>query len=1701
MQFDNIDDIITDLRAKWGSTGKGEAQPEGYQEQPDRAQLFPSRKGIGITSLQPKATRTEEGVAIFRPVDYSVDPNAIYDRLRDGSYVAKFENYLGETGNEDRLAREQSAGEKWWNGIQKFVGKTKNYAFDSVVGTVYGIFNGIAEGDFRGVWDNDLSNWMDDLNKKMDYDLPNYYTDEEKSMGFLESMTTANFWANDFLGGMAFVAGALVPEAAIALVSGGASVPISLAKMGFRSATKAIGKKALKESAEQLSKKLVGKADDLVKFNKIETATDSYRALQRANFGKKTGDILNTGRFLIQSSNFEAGMEARHNFHEAIDTFVADFEEKNGRQPTYQELQNFTQDAVSAANWVYTGNMAILSVSNAAMFGKTFNLFPGLATRANNVGNRLIGLGVKRGKAGKLALQEANRFQKLAGNTYKVLSKPAVEGLYEEGLQGVAGTTMQNYLEAKYNPDSEEAYGVWSAMTDALAHQYGSKEGWKEMGIGMLIGFGAPMLQKQAPPGLMSDSYRAKRKSLQLQVDATNKSRSNILSRINDATAINNFASKVKSKADSGQDVSVDNTLINAQYIKASENYRSNGQIQADFDAIVDNMELTSDQITELGGKGNVEAYKQSLKDGFKKDLENHVFAKKSVASLGLDRTLKDTPGNIAEIGDAVYMSIMTGKSALERSRTIASQIDALIGSDGVFNHLEHFNNLSEQNKEAYAEIKKKKRQRKAAVDRANKYGKELAGISTGLKREFTDETKKKRYDEASAKRVKAQGEINRLDEEIKSLESQIEKTKEVANMDLSQTVSIDANTHNVAEMVEQLDRLEDFAKSLKDSGRTQDYEMLMGLIEDFKRNSDAHREMNNMVRKMYDTNFFSTKEGKGLRKMITGKPYKLSDEFRKIIRENDAVIDKSLKMVGFRDTGKTAEELVEDLLGPNNESLSEREKYRLESIIRIQLGYQKLNDRLEEITGETRIPEPVKEGATTPLEGDTITLARRLNVDNQDLGSIAVLDKLINQIVTELDRINMSVGRVNEEKIESLKAQIQELEKKKEEALAKEKEALDSYTPLEEITEEEFKEFTDNKNVSQERLVDIANKIKKGEKLSKNEKDIRKANSDAIEGLLETESSKITSEISKLKEELDLTERSRAIKIVNSADYKRLEELNKKKVKEELTDEEKAELQELEEDIDQWITISGIVADGLRLSDLLEQRAVLKNTEVRPLENVGTVTSQESLDEVDIKDKTDKVYATIGQTFDSVIAVGSKMSDGSPAVEISGINPTQLAEELGFDIEFELSEQNTILISPETQQRINSDSPLSILPTNKNLTTNYSVVLKTTMDKDGNPVTQPLLSKFVEEYSDTMVPEEIYNSFEGEEVTLEVDASDPYNKQLIDNYNKARSKKGKERALNEMRKRLVIRVKDARGNFVSILKAKRSKGTKDNGYDKLASIRDRIIANQEVLDSILSGGVISGEDLGIEPISVKKIYPGHPNFNFTRNEDGTVSIDSKSLTPQDIEKIDDVGYIENGEPKTRQNRGDIDYTFLNKKLRDKSGRKFPFVVFNMGNRRIAYPATIAEEQLEGLDEFEAIYNARTNLVDKANALNKFMASRGVDIKQQGNAFIAIGKHNVNDEFFSKKLAQLKSIQYFRSLESWADSKSSLEGLLGTGVSIDINLSKPLHSPKMQLDFSAIEGEVTIEEDNKPQAKVSKTAGKGASKLSARIKNQKNKEC
>jgi len=747
-------------------------------------------------------------------VKYDVHTDAIYDKLNDGTYVAKFENYKGGVGNENRLAQGQSGFEQLYLGVGKAAAKTFNYALDATVGTAYGIFNAISEGSIEGLYDNDFSNKLDDWNTKLDYNLPNYYSDEQKSMGVLRSMGTINFWANDVAGGLAFVGGALLPEIALAAVTGGATMPTSFAKIGLKAGAKSFlkagTKKTVKEGIEAGVKKGFKGGIDNAGVNLL-------RGQRLAKVGEVTGEILKTSGFLVRTSNFEAGMEARHNLHEANDGFLTNFEDLNGRPPTFDEYSSFMDEAVTASNWVYGANLAILSVSNMAMFGSKFGVGIKTGKKVNNFANRAIGLGVKKTAGKEAALAGANKFQKVLGNSYLILGKAATEGLYEEGLQGVAGNTMQNYLQAKYDPEYEQGYGLWSSLTDGFAHQYGTKEGWKEMAIGMIIGMGAPALQGQGFEGIGKDSRKNREKKLQGSINIANEGQT-ILKNMDRANGMVNFRNRMESQELVDEDTEISSTIINTEFIKTQEHLKTSREIEKDFNAIIENTTFSEEQLEDLGGVENAQSYKETLKEGFAKDAKNYRAAKSLVESIGLGGKLKDTPGNIQEIGEALTMSFMVGKTSLSKAENIARQLDALTGTDGVFSHLEHYNNLSQEKKNKIVEIKKKKRQLSDAKKLAIKYGKQLEGVQT-QGRTLKTETLQKNYNKFSEKAVIAQQAVTTLEDEIATIKEALDLDIRAENVSLDGTLAVDPSIQTTDSMIEEMDKLDVYVKSLKKAG------------------------------------------------------------------------------------------------------------------------------------------------------------------------------------------------------------------------------------------------------------------------------------------------------------------------------------------------------------------------------------------------------------------------------------------------------------------------------------------------------------------------------------------------------------------------------------------------------------------------------------------------------------------------------------------------------------------------------------------------------------------------------------------------------------------------------------------------------------------------------------------------------------------
>lgn len=409
-----------------------------------------------------------------------------YAKLGDGSYISKFPTYKAGRDNAEYAAANQSTSEKWLNGITKFGGQVATGVVGGTIGVVDGIYEGIKQGSFRATYDNDFSNYLDELNEKLDYKLPNYVSQEERDMGFFDSMGTANFWAKDVLGGAAFTVSAIGSEAIWAWATGGMSLGTAAARLAPK-VTKILGAEAkiakgLKAYGE------MSKAKALVSQPVVKAYLNAKLPTKMATAFGKAGEFANAARFTYTSAGFEAGMEARTYIREMKDNFEQNFETKNGRTPTEEELKDFNENLTSSANSLYGFNLAIVGSSNFMTIGRIFDMKSPLSASSKWVNSKLFGIGVEE-SAGKMVAKTASKLQNVAKYSWGIGKSPLIEGVWEEGMQSVGSNTAKNWINSTYDPKYlGTTMDVGDAFTQGLSDTYGTKEGMKEVGIGMIVG-------------------------------------------------------------------------------------------------------------------------------------------------------------------------------------------------------------------------------------------------------------------------------------------------------------------------------------------------------------------------------------------------------------------------------------------------------------------------------------------------------------------------------------------------------------------------------------------------------------------------------------------------------------------------------------------------------------------------------------------------------------------------------------------------------------------------------------------------------------------------------------------------------------------------------------------------------------------------------------------------------------------------------------------------------------------------------------------------------------------------------------------------------------------------------------------------------------------------------------------------------------
>ena len=1460
-------------------------------------------------------------------------------RLSSGTWIPKYESYIPGVDNDTRLSRSQGRTEKWMRGFGKFVGKAALYGLGGVIQPFYGIYAGVSRGNFNAVFDNDFMRWLDDQDKKMDYGLAHYYNREERDMNFLQSMTTTNFWSNDFLSGLAFTAGAILSSA----VYSGAGL-MNLARTGARAGV------ALAR---------IGKA-----------ASDTKKAfgvyLRAARTGRRIGKGLDTLAFLGTSTSWEASVEARSMLMEAEENFRQSYRNAYGREVPYEELMKFRADNANAANAVFAANVGILSLSNIAMFGDMFGMDLGVD---KFIKRNIFGVGAERMDNGTLRAITPKKWQKVAGNTFNIIKRPVSEGLYEEGLQGVASKSAKDWVESRYNPMAiRQNIGYMEAIKNGFKETYGSSQGWKEIGIGMIIG---SIMGGKTIGGIKEWSQDMSRNKGMVEAYNANAGAltTAAVRAIRGSMALNAQLSGIDTSYES------DGRIINKDFSDAvfnrlrydsemgmlddtKENFRTVVESIPNSD-IASDMNMTDEQVNE---------YKADLVNEFNKKVDNFIMANRFADSL--------TDG-ISNRSFNAYISNMAynGLEAKDNLNDIANQLRRIYNTD-IGLALDIYSRLNPDSSRDLEELRK-------LTDDIQRMEKNILRLQQSVASKDALESDK-------AKLVKENDRLLKLTEDRIALERKL-TTLINSEADISK-LFLNRNDSRIsaADLMAAYDTIADFENVVSIRG-VDNYKEAMALLSEYRHNLVAYKNINESLRRMRDRRFIRAQE-RGFMKILSnvwGKTYEEDDskyDFRNTdnpdandLYANDQAIDKAYQdgLIGedeafmFKtynhmiarsmeneiktDEGNIVERVPddEDIINPSDD--------RINNIaIKIWNGNEDvLSPRERQIydNNKPRVDSLVNGFGDNPIS--------RINKARSIIDRLKIHDNIYDNIKDAVDDIvDMNINGLDQDQI---------------------KEAIKTYN-------------------------DLMNEADNGNEIDQD----------------------------KLNEAIDIINNYSDGPLLQFVEWMRLYDNGSIAVK----------------DYDKSIPMGDVLTES-------EPGTSTGRTEVNAAQNPVVLMAQK-------REIGGVMYYEVGgMRLDRFMdSLGLKRSDATDTDNGRVMDFTN-----GTDIftVIESDNHSRWMISEDDAQAFENATGV-ILGRQTALSTSiwFMVYRK---GQDGSIVPYYTGDTFGSN-NESVNQEAVANLRKDNIVRFKMDMSDPYTKELYDKYNSLNAvdpnSDETKSAYRELVDNMVIKIVDSDGNFVSVLKA--------NDPDSKGSNADlRSMAFELYRDNV---GSVAGE-IDIPFVgTVTSVLPGRPNFSVS-DDNGTLMVSENDFTSETVDKVESVGYIENGEVTMRD---DIKYNifpFCTAIVRDKYGdyknSRIPVVAIKTGNgRNYLYPVRLKNQDISSFSSMIGSMADRITeglgggvSIDDIMDLNNAIARSGLDNKT--HMIPLAGDVDVIKNRLEAVKEAASRMPMTADVRGWIGDSRTKDDILMNDVTINIDLNNdPFIAPKFRMSIK--ENKVSKEE-------------------------------
>ena len=450
---------------------------------------------------------------------------------------------------EDWRSRNQSGFQQIASGLGKMAVIAGTTAVDSLVGTVAGIANVVSEAVQGNIskehWfsdivnagvENPVSQYLIGINDKAEEWMPNYYTDEERSMPWYQQFWHANFIGDHFLKNTGFMVGAMLAGMA---TSGAVS---SLTKLGtarnlFKDTAMAVGlgdktakqvlsayktgkaigsvekvSKALADAARnarnaELITKLVSSAAGSFGESRMEAITNSNDWFKKVKerldkdrtegLGQIEHDILRDRPDLF---DIQARFDEQGNII-GYQPIVRDQREFNNEYNRRKErIENkYNQSLAEATRYRIDYSNASFGINFALTWGENFQLF-GDALIGSYSKRSIFNRKVRQAQLNKYATDAARRTvweanpAQYAKDIAKGIASPIFEGTQEMWQQGTtlalnrrAGSKINSYYGDVIDKDGlDVGTGYINNFMKALSDTYGDAEQWENFAMGFL---------------------------------------------------------------------------------------------------------------------------------------------------------------------------------------------------------------------------------------------------------------------------------------------------------------------------------------------------------------------------------------------------------------------------------------------------------------------------------------------------------------------------------------------------------------------------------------------------------------------------------------------------------------------------------------------------------------------------------------------------------------------------------------------------------------------------------------------------------------------------------------------------------------------------------------------------------------------------------------------------------------------------------------------------------------------------------------------------------------------------------------------------------------------------------------------------------------------------------------------------------------